>query len=528
MADTDDHAPLAPFKVAVFRLLWPTWLVANLCMAMNDVAAAWMMSSMTTAPIWVALVQTASTLPVFLLGVPSGALADTLDRKKYYLSTQLWVAAVAAVLSVVVLAGGMSPVLLLALTFANGIGMAMRWPVFSAIVPEIVPRAYLPAALALNGVSTNASRIFGPLIAGALIASAGSAWVFLLNAAMSLVSAILISRWQHKTVISPLGRERLWTAMRIGLQYVGQSYHVKGVILRISIFILNSTALTALLALVARQFQGGGAGTFTLLLAAMGLGAVSTAGFVGHLRQRHARDALVMWGTVVHALGMALVAWTAQTWLALVAMTIVGAAWMTITNTLSVSLQLGLPDWVRARAMSIYQMSIMGAAAGGAALWGQVATHANLSASLFLASITCVALMALTTRWMPDTGQVADTTPQRILSTPHTDRAPAKGQVMVSIHYQVSSEQADAFRRLMLDESRRSRLQNGALSWELLHDLNDPQHFTEIFVDETWTDHLRRFDRLTVDELVLRDRRLAFHAGEAPPKVTRYLIESSV
>lgn len=234
-----------------------------------------------------------------------------------------------------------------------------------------------------------------------------------------------------------------------------------------------------------------------------------------------------MRGTVVHALGMALVAWTVQTWLALVAMAIVGAAWMTTTNTLSLSLQLGLPDWVRARAMSTYQMAIMGAAAAGAALWGQVATHADLSTSLFLASITGVARMALAIRWMPDS-KVDDPTPQRILSTSQTDRVPAKGQVMVSIRYLVVPEQPGEFRRLMFDERRRSRLQNGALSWELLHELNDPQHFTEIFVDETWTDYLRRFDRLTAGELALRNRPLAFHVGEAPPKVTRYLMESTV
>lgn len=527
MSHSDDHSPLAPFRNAVFRMLWPTWLVANLCMSMNDVAAAWMMSSMTAAPIWVALVQTASNLPVFLLGVPSGALADTLDRRQYYLSTQIWVAVVAAVLSMVVFAGVMSPTLLLALTFANGVGMAMRWPVVSAIVPEIVPRPHLPAALALNGVSMNASRIFGPLTAGALIASAGSAWVFLLNAVMSVASAVVISRWKRPSAESPLGRERLWTAMRVGLQYVGQSYHVKGVILRISIFFLNSTALTALLALVARQLKGGGAGTFTLLLAAMGLGAISAAGFMPRLRHRYSRDALVFRGLVVHALGMTMVAWADQTWVALLAMLVSGAAWITTTNTLSVSLQMGLPDWVRARAMSTYQMAIMGASAGGAALWGQVATHFDLSTSLYLAAVTGVVLMGLANRFMPDTGMIEDITPKRVFTTPEADQAPPTGRVMISIEYRVDPAQAEAFRRLMLEESRRNRLQNGAMSWELLHDLNDPRHFTEIFVDESWTDHLRRFDRVTAVDVALRDRKLAFHLGEEPPKVTRHLMEST-
>ena len=147
-----------PIRLPVFRMLWSTWLVANICMWMNDVAAAWLMTSLTSKPIWVALVQTASTLPMFLLGLPSGALADMLNRKHYFLFTQIWVAAVGVCLAVVVAMGWASPGLLLALTFANGIGLAMRWPVFSAVVPELVPRTALPAALALTGVATNASR----------------------------------------------------------------------------------------------------------------------------------------------------------------------------------------------------------------------------------------------------------------------------------------------------------------------------------------------------------------------------------
>ena len=262
-----------PIRLPVFRMLWSTWLVANICMWMNDVAAAWLMTSLTSKPIWVALVQTASTLPMFLLGLPSGALADMLNRKHYFLFTQIWVAAVGVCLAVVVAMGWASPGLLLALTFANGIGLAMRWPVFSAIVPELVPRTALPAALALNGVATNASRIVGPLAAGALIASLGSEWVFGLNAALSIAAAFVVTRWRYEHQTSPLGREPLLGAMRVGLQYVSQSAHLKGVLLRTASFFFCTTGLLALLPLVARGLQGGNANSFTVLLAAMGSGA---------------------------------------------------------------------------------------------------------------------------------------------------------------------------------------------------------------------------------------------------------------
>ncbi|NCT97744.1 MAG: MFS transporter [Comamonadaceae bacterium] len=530
MPATDDSlSPIAPLRLPVFRLLWSTWLVANLCMWMNDVAAAWMMTSLTTTPIWVALVQTASTLPVFLLGLPSGALADNLDRKRYYLVTQLWVAVVAMVLSGFVFFGVMSPLLLLALTFANGIGFAMRWPVFSAIVPELVPRPQLPAALALNGVAMNASRIIGPLVAGALIAGAGSAWVFLLNAVLSLVAAAGIARWHREHKPHPLGRERLGTAMRVGWQYVSQSYLLKGVLLRICIFFFHSTALLALLALLARGMQGGGAGTFTLLLASMGAGAIVSTFFLPRLRRRYPRDALVLRGALLQAAAMAVMALTDRVWVAVPAMFFGGAAWITTANTLSVSIQMGLPDWVRARGMSIYQMSIMGASASGAALWGQIATWTSLSVALGIAAASGWVAMALANRWMPDRGPEGDLTPQRVLTTATSvESPPQRGHIMLTIEYLIDPARAKEFRDLMFNESRRSRLRQGALSWELLHDINKPGRFVEVIVDESWTDHLRRFDRSTAADVDLRDRRLAFHIGLEPPRVTRHLMETTV
>ena len=527
-ADDDSLSPIAPLRLPVFRMLWTTWLMANICMWMSEVAAAWMMTSLTTKPLWVALVQTAATLPVFLLGLPSGALADNLDRKRYFLFTQLWVAAVATLLSVVIFLDVMTPPLLLVLVFANGIGMAMRWPVFSAIVPELVPRSQLPAALGLNGVSMNASRIIGPLVAGALIASAGSAWVFLFNALLSIGAAVIISRWKREHIPNPLGRERLGSAMRVGLQYVAQSYLLKGVLLRISIFFFHSTALMALLALIARGMQDGGAGTFTLLLAAMGAGAITSTAFLPRLRRRYSRDGLVLRGAAVQATAMAVMAVTHQLWIAVPAMFLGGAAWITVANTLSVSIQMGLPDWVRARGMSIYQMSIMGGSAAGAALWGQVATWTSVPICLGIAAVSGISAMAAVNRWMPDAGLEDDLTPKRIFPTPSISEPPRHGHVMVHVEYRVDPARAAEFRLLMLNESRRGRLRHGALSWELLHNINEPGRFVEVIIDESWTDHLRRFDRVTAADVALRDRKLAFHLGDDPPRVTRYLMETTV
>ncbi|WP_284465765.1 MFS transporter [Diaphorobacter nitroreducens] len=519
------QSPFAPLSVPVFRMLWLTWLAANTCMWMNDVATAWLMTTLTDSPALVALVQTASTLPVFLLGLPSGALADILDRRRYFMVTQFWVAAVAVVLCVAILWGGLNPYLLLALTFANGIGLAMRWPVFAAIVPELVNRQQLPAALALNGVAMNASRIIGPLVAGAIIASAGSAWVFVLNAALSLVAGFTIMRWRRQPMPNPLGRERLTSAMRVGLQFVRESPPMRAVLWRISIFFLHATALLALLPLVARDLQGGGAGTFTLLLASMGAGAVSAAMFLPRLRQMMSLDQLVARGTLLQALATAVVAIAPNVYVAVPAMLVGGAAWITTANSLTVAAQLALPNWVRARGMSIYQMSIMGATAVGAALWGQVAALSSVHMSLALAALTGVLVMALVQRLVSNRHGEEDLSASRAFQAPRADSPPAAGlRLVVSIEYFINPARAAEFRAVM-QESRRARLRQGALSWELQHDIADPRRYVERVVDESWTEHLRRFDRVTASDVALRDRRFAFHVGDAPPVVSRYVVE---
>lgn len=509
-------------------MLWTTGLIANVCIWMSDVSAAWMMTTLTNNPLWVALVQTASMLPVFLLGLPSGALADSLDRKKYLLVTQIWVAVSAASLSVTIFLGWMTPPLLLTLTFVSGIGLAMRMPVLAAVVPEVVPRTQLHAAMALSSVSMNASRIIGPIAAGALIATAGTAWVFLLNAVLSVLAALVISRWKHEVKPNPLGRERLGTAMRVGRQYVAQSRHLKGVLLRLGMFFFCTTALTAMLPLMARNMKGGGAGAFTLLLASMGAGAIASASILPWLRSRYSRDALVLRGAALQAATMVTMAWVDQIWLAVPTMVVGGAAWIVTGNTLSVAAQLGLPDWVRARGMSISQMTVMGASACGAAVWGQIANLTNVPVSLGIAAGLGVLAMALVNRLWPETVTLDDLTPYRVFQSPKTEKSPADGRVMVTIEYRVDPARAQEFRALMLNASRSSRLRHGALSWELLHDLNYAGRFVEVITDESWSDHLRRFDRLTSTDVELRDRKLAFHLGENEPVICRYLMESTV
>ncbi|TPG25172.1 MFS transporter [Variovorax guangxiensis] len=516
--------PFAPLKLPVFRMLWSTWLLANICMWMNDVAAAWMMTTLTSTPLWVALVQSASTLPVFLLGLPSGALADILDRRRWLMATQFWLAGVAIVLCAAVAMDLMTAPLLLILTFFNGIGLALRWPVFSAIVPELVPRPQLPAALGLNGIAMNASRIIGPLVAGALIASAGSLWVFVLNAVMSVASGFIVLRWRRAHTPNPLGREKLVSAMRVGVQFVRQSLRMRAVLVRISIFFLHSTALLALLPLLARGLEGGGAGTFTLLLAAMGSGAIGAVLVMPRLRQAYVRDQLVLRGALVQSAATAVMAVAPNTWVAVPAMFFGGAAWITVANSLSVSAQLALPDWVRARGMSMFQMSIMGASAFGAALWGHIATVSSIQASLLIAAVTGTLMMGAALRYVLDGGvddDVSPAAPGWADAPPHAP--PGEGRLVINVEYLIDPSRADAFCDVM-QQTRRTRLSEGAIGWELLHDISEPGRYIEQIIDESWTGHLRRFHRATAADLALRERRLAFHLGDGPPLVTRYVV----
>ncbi|MFN3566919.1 MAG: MFS transporter [Burkholderiaceae bacterium] len=525
-AARDTPSPWAPLRQPVFRLLWITWLTANVCMWMNDVAAAWLMTTVTASPVMVALVQSASTLPVFLFGLPSGALADILNRRRWFMFTQFWVAANAVVQSGVTVAGWMTAPLLLALTFGNGIGLALRWPVYAAIIPELVPRRELPLAVALNGIAMNASRVIGPVLAGALIATVGSGYVFLLNAALSLAAGFIVMRWRAEAKASVLPGERFFGAMRVGFQYVTQSRPMRAVLLRTAIFFVQSTALFALLPLVAKDLPGGGAWIYTVLLASLGLGAIAAAFFLPRLRVLVTRDRLLREGTWLQALAMTVVGFAPNVWVAAPAMMIAGASWLTVVNILTVSSQLALPDWVRARGMSIYMMTMMGTSAGSAALWGHVAGGVDVARTYVAAAATGLLLLAATKRFHAGPEAEQDLSPARILEEP-VPAFPVEhrmGPVMVTVEYRIDPARAGEFAAVMR-ESRANRLQKGALSWGLFRDTTDPGRYIEYFLDESWADHLRRFDRFTAADAELRARRYAFHVGDEPPRVSRYIAE---
>lgn len=515
----------SPLRNGTFRMLWLVWAASNVSMWANDVAAAWLMTSLTTSATLVAMVTAASSLPVFLLGLPSGALADLIDRRRYFLFTQLWVATNAAVLYAVSITVGLTPGLLLFLVFTNGIGLAMRWPVYAAIIPELLPRAELPGGLALNGIAVNLSRIIGPLVAGAIIAAAGSEYVFAMNFVLSLACAVVLWRWKRPVrPPSVLPGERFLGAMRLGWQYVRESRRMKDALVITSSFFLHATALIALLPLVARRMPSGGAGTFTLLLAALGLGAIFSATQLPRLRRRWNRDQLALRGSILQSFSAAIVALAPNPWIAAPAMFIGGSAWIIVANSVTVAAQLSLPDWVRARGMSIYQMAIMGGTAAGAFLWGRIAEWSSVPVSLLCASGSLLVVLALTRNRVLEGAAEEDHTPTH----PWQEPVPAiplehdAGPVMITLEYLIDPGRRGEFESIMA-ETRSARLRQGAVSWGLFEDVERPGRFVEYFACDSWADYLRSFDRFTSMDERLHAMRHAFHLGDEPPRISRFI-----
>jgi MFS family permease len=518
----DRASPWTPLRNRTFRMLWLVWLASNTCMWMNDVAAAWVMTSLTTSPTLIALVQTASSLPVFLLGLPSGALADILDRRRYFMVTQFWIATNAAILFTVAALDALTAPILLLLVFTNGIGLAMRWPVYSAILPEIVPRAQLGEALALNAVAVNTSRVVGPLVAGAVISAAGDEYVFAVNFVISILAGIVLYRWKREAKPSVLPGERFIGAMRLGFQFVRESQRMRDALVRTTVFFVHTTAIFALLPLVAKGLEGGGAGTFTVLLASLGAGAVTAATQLPKMRARWNRDQLAFRAWILNAFGIAVLAVAPNVWVASPAQFVSGFGWILVANSVTVAAQLSLPDWVRARGMSIYQMGIMGGSALGAVIWGRLAEATSIHVSLGVAAFTMLVALAFTRKRSLEGSE--DHTPTHPFEEPVPSRTVEldEGPVMVTIEYLIDPGRSAEFDAVM-SETRSSRLRAGAVSWGLFEDLERPGRWVEYFACDTWVDYLRRFDRFTAADERLQQRRHALHIAEGPPRISRFV-----
>jgi MFS family permease len=333
----------SPLQHPFFRALWLASVVSNIGTWMQNVGAAWLMTSLTPSPILVALVQAVTSLPVFFAALPAGALADVVDRRRLLLWTQGWMLVAAAMLGVLTLIGRTSPGALLALTFALGLGAAMNAPAWQAIIQELVPLPELPAAVALNSVGFNLARAVGPALGGLVVATAGTGAVFLLNAASFLGVMVVLSRWQRAPRESELPAEHVLGAMQAGMRYVRYAPALQALLVRAGVFILGGSALWALLPLLAQNQLGLDAGGYGVLLGCLGAGAVAGAVLLPRARQRVSADLLVASATVLFAAVMLTLAFLHHIVLLCAAMGMAGVAWMMLTSTFNVAAQTVVP-----------------------------------------------------------------------------------------------------------------------------------------------------------------------------------------
>jgi len=517
-------SPWSPLRRGLFRSLWIAMLASNVGTWMQDVGAAWLMTSLAPTPLMVALVQAATSLPVFLLAVPSGTLADIVDRRRYLIGVQLWMMTVALLLGVLTLAGMTTAWILLGFTFALGIGSAMMIPAWASIIPELVPRQELQSAIALNAMGMNISRAIGPAVAGLIIAASGPGAVFLLNAVSFVGVVTALVWWRREGRTSGLGAERYFGALRAGMRYARHAPPLQRVLVRGAVFLVFASATWALLPLVVRQELGRGAAVYGAFVACVGAGAVGAAVLLPRVRARLSRDALVAAASALYALATLSVAYFRDLYLVGAAMLLMGAAWISVMSSLMVAAQTALPDWVRARGLALFWTVFMGSMAVGSALWGQVASAAGIPVALTITALGVLAGIALKGRFPIAGHEALDLAPSLHWPTPLVAEEPEadRGPVMVTVEYRIEPARNAEFVSAM-DEVRRIRLRDGAYFWELFVDAEDPQRVTECFLVESWLQHLRQHERVTVADRDQQERARAFHIGEEPPRV-RHLI----
>jgi MFS family permease len=384
----------SPLKHSLFRAMWIASVASNIGTWMHTVGASWLMTTLAASPLLVALVQTATTLPIFLLGLPAGVMADLVDRRKLLIFTQSWMLGVALLLGVLATLHRIGPWWLLSLTFALGIGSAMNGPAWAAAIPELVPRAELPAAVALGSVGFNIARAVGPALGGIVMAASGAGAVFIANAVSFLGVIVVLWNWKERP---PAVREpgtRFRNAMQEGLVYVRGARSFHAVLIRSGMFSLAGSALWAMLPVVARNEMKSTSLGYGILLGCLGAGSVIGAAVLAPLRSRYSVDRLVAVGVVLFAIATVGLALLKTLALAAPAMLLGGVAWITVMSSFNVCAQTMPPQWMRARALAFYLLVFQGSLAVGSGVWGEVARHVGVRASLNIAAAAMLAGLA--------------------------------------------------------------------------------------------------------------------------------------
>ena len=498
---------MGPFGHRAFTVLWCATVASNIGTWMHDVGAAWLMTELSPSPLLVASVQAATTLPVFLCALFAGAIADLVDRRKLLLSINVVLGVAAAIFALLVHLGWVTPLVLLGFTLIFGTGAAFIAPAWQAIVPSLVPRAELSSAVALNSMGINVSRAIGPAFAGFLIVAAGIAYPFAVNA-LSFFGIIAALLWWSPPPRQDEGllRERMGGAIRAGLHYAAFSPTFRTTLLRAICFFLFASCFWAMLPLVARTVLAGGPSLYGLLMAAVGVGAVCGAFLISRLTRWLGVNGMVTAGTLGMIATLGVTASGTSQELAVVASLIAGFSWIMVLSTLNVSAQTALPDWVRARGLSIYLTVFFGSMTAGSLLWGQVASLTSIPIALMAAGATGILLLLIALRAPLAKNDGSTLAPSMHWPEPVLSSATVPdGPVVIQVEYRVPPENEAAFRDLMQDLAK-SRRRGGGYRWELMVDAAEPTHFVESWHETSWLDHQRHHQRVSVEDQQLQER----------------------
>lgn len=524
MAMAERLSPLVPLENGTFRNIWIANLASSFGALIQGVGAAWLMTSIADSVDMVALVQASTSLPIMMFSLLGGAIADSFNRRQVMLAAQCFMLAVSILLMAGALLGLISPWLLLAFTFLLGCGTALNNPSWQASVGDMVPREQLPAAVTLNSIGFNISRSVGPAFGGIVVAVAGAAGAFALNALSYLGLLYVLFRWKPPVETSKLPREGIGPAMLSGIRYVAMSPNLLRILLRGSIFGFTAISVMALLPVVSASQLTGGPLTYGLMLGSFGLGAVGGALLSGRLHMRFSSEAVVRIAFVSFAIAAFITGVSPSVWVTSPALMLGGASWVLALSLFNVSVQLSSPRWVVGRALSLYQTATFGGMALGSWVWGLVAEGYGLSIAFGAASLLMLAGALLGLRIPLPPRTMLDLDPLNRWQEPHLEMElqPRSGPILIQISYKIRPENLTAFMEVM-DARKRIRRRDGARHWTLLRDLGQPNLWTESYQTPTWTEYVRHNLRMTKADAEIGETVRALHEGPEPPVVQRFV-----
>lgn len=520
---SDAPAP-SPFSIPLFKRIWVANIASQFGGLIQSVGAAWLMVQLGGSETQIALVQASVTLPIMILSLLSGAIADNYPRRTVMLVSQLYMFAVSAILCVFAFMGGLSPWLLLAFTFLLGCGTALNAPSWQATVGDIVPRQTLAAAVSMNSLGFNIARTAGPALGGAIVAAAGAAAAFAVNVVSYLGIIYVLVDWKPEKPLKPALKEDLRTAIGAGVRYVSMSPPIRQVMARAALFGIAASAALSLLPLVAQELVGGGAVTFGILSGAFGIGAVIGALSNARLRRRFTAESILRMTISMIMVGVVIVALSRALPLTVIGLVICGSGWLLSMATMNVTVQMAAPRWVVGRALSLYQMAVFGAMAVGSWITGQLAENYGVThALLTMAALQSVSLIAGLFLRLPQVEEMnLDLTGRWRQPDMQVPVEPRSGPVHVSVKYRILEADIPRFLAAM-NERRRIHLRDGARAWSLVRDLGDAEVWLEQYSFARWLDYVLHNERRTHADDVSINIVKSLHQGSWPPEVHRML-----